>query len=190
LDGKDFSTLHWEQYGINALHKRNPPIMHRDLKSLNLLVTETWDVKVCDFGLSRFDTSSNMKTLTKVRGTYCYSAPELYGAQKFTIKSDIYSLGILLWEMAYRCIRKTYQQPFQEYPELTMDFQVLVAAAKKDQRPTTPPSCPVELKDLIARSLEKVPDRRPTTDDMITVLTSLEAQYVKDPALYDKAIVG
>ncbi len=53
--------------GIKDLHVHK--VLHRDLKTLNLLVTEDWQVKVCDFGLSRFDTSSNLATLNKGRGT-------------------------------------------------------------------------------------------------------------------------
>merc|ERR1712054_697262 len=55
--------------GINCLHSWKPQIVHRDLKSLNLLVDENWTVKVCDFGLSRF-TETNAATLNKLRGTY------------------------------------------------------------------------------------------------------------------------
>lgn len=177
-------------YGINSLHSWKPPIMHRDLKSLNLLVTDSWAVKVCDFGLSRFDTSSNLKTLSKLRGTFCYVAPEVYFGEKFTTKSDVYSIGILLWEMVNRCITKAYLHPFEEYPELTMDFQILIAATKKNQRPTTPASCPQELKDLIANCVEREPAKRPTTEELTTKLKALEEQYKKNQAAWDKAIVG
>jgi len=61
--------------GIECLHTWDPPIVHRDLKSLNLLVNEKWEVKVCDFGLSRFNTGSNLETLVKMRGTFAYCAP-------------------------------------------------------------------------------------------------------------------
>ena len=47
--------------GINALHSNEPMIMHRDLKSLNLLVTDDWHIKVADFGLSRFDTGRSAR---------------------------------------------------------------------------------------------------------------------------------
>ena len=77
---------------VNTLHSWNPPIVHRDLKSLNLLVDEYWTVKVTDFGLSRFTqgNQSNITTLGKLRGTYAYSAPELYFGETYTTKADVY----------------------------------------------------------------------------------------------------
>jgi len=51
--------------------------MHRDLKSLNLLVTSDWHIKLCDFGLSRFDVAENIQTMCKMRGTMAFCAPEV-----------------------------------------------------------------------------------------------------------------
>ena len=56
--------------GTATLHKHD--IVHRDLKSLNLLVTQDWIVKVADFGLARFNNEGNLETLNKMRGTMAY----------------------------------------------------------------------------------------------------------------------
>jgi serine/threonine protein kinase len=63
--------------GILALHNHTPSILHRDLKTLNVLVTSDLRCKLCDFGLSRFDTASSAQTLIKWRGTYDFIAPEV-----------------------------------------------------------------------------------------------------------------
>lgn len=81
--------------GIDCLHNCMPPILHRDLKSLNILVSENWEVKVADFGLSRFNTLSNHSSLGRICGTMAYCAPEVYKGERFGVKSDIYSLGIV-----------------------------------------------------------------------------------------------
>ena len=77
--------------GLAALHKSN--IFHRDLKSLNLLVTQEWHIKLADFGLSRFNTNDNMDTMKQMRGTFAYVDPEVYNNGMFTSASDIYSMG-------------------------------------------------------------------------------------------------
>jgi serine/threonine protein kinase len=69
--------------GMDCLHSWKPQIVHRDMKSLNLLVSDDWNLKVGDFGLSRFTTADNMETLTKLRGTPLYCAPVICFLDKF-----------------------------------------------------------------------------------------------------------
>lgn len=71
-----FSMLEQTISGIKALHSHDPPVLHRDLKTLNVLVTSEYKCKVCDFGLSRYNTSSNQDTLRQCRGTLAYVAKE------------------------------------------------------------------------------------------------------------------
>lgn len=173
---------------IQILHSNNPPIMHRDLKSLNLLVDSDWKVKVCDFGLSRFDTNSNLKTLSNLRGTYHYAAPEVYFGEKFTPKSDVFSIGIILWEMVYRVINQAYQAPFGEFPTLRLDFQILIASAKKNTRPTIPPSCPPELTNLIKKCFEKEAESRPSTLEVRETLEKLKDHFYHNKEVWEKTI--
>eukprot|EP01119_Soliformovum_irregulare_P016204 TRINITY_DN465_c1_g1_i4.p1 TRINITY_DN465_c1_g1~~TRINITY_DN465_c1_g1_i4.p1 ORF type:complete len:1124 (+),score=390.92 TRINITY_DN465_c1_g1_i4:174-3545(+) len=88
--------------GLQTLHNFNPQILHRDVKSMNFLVAENWCIKVCDFGLARASTGSNMSTLMKLRGTMCYLAPETCKGEQYSAASDIYSYGVCLWEIVYR----------------------------------------------------------------------------------------
>lgn len=82
--------------GLKDLHDQN--IIHRDLKSLNLLLSDTNRIKVCDFGLSR-EYSAELDTFKKLRGTYAYCAPEIFLGNNCTKKSDIFSMGIIFWEL-------------------------------------------------------------------------------------------
>jgi len=61
--------------GLKALHDSIPQILHRDLKSPNILVSQEWHIKIADFGLSRFVTADNMPTMKQMRGTYQYLDP-------------------------------------------------------------------------------------------------------------------
>jgi serine/threonine protein kinase len=108
--------------GLNYMHLQNPPIVHRDMKSLNILVTENWEVKICDLGLSRVATATYAHTLKKLRSTPVWSPPELVEQIAFSTKSDLYSFGVILWELTYRCIKGKYQRPFAEHKVLHFFF--------------------------------------------------------------------
>nr|ADE75969.1 unknown [Picea sitchensis] len=91
--------------GMNHLHRLNPPIVHRDLKSPNLLVDKTWTVKVCDFGLSRLKANTFLSSKSAA-GTPEWMAPEVLRDEPSNEKSDVYSFGVILWELI------TLQQPW------------------------------------------------------------------------------
>lgn len=80
------------------LHKNEPPIIHRDVKPDNILVTEGGDIKLLDFNISRQYTGKTDKD-TVPMGTYKYAAPEQYGIKETDARSDIYSLGITISEL-------------------------------------------------------------------------------------------
>ncbi|KAG6489677.1 hypothetical protein ZIOFF_050953 [Zingiber officinale] len=85
--------------GMNCLHTSIPTIVHRDLKSPNLLVDKNWTVKVCDFGLSRLKHSTFLSSKSTA-GTPEWMAPEVLRNEKSNEKCDVYSFGVILWELA------------------------------------------------------------------------------------------
>ncbi|KAL8149790.1 hypothetical protein AgCh_006703 [Apium graveolens] len=110
LAGKKSDVLTWEQRiliatdaaeGFEYLHHGcKPPIIHRDVKSTNILLTENFQGKLADFGLSRvipFQAGSHITTV--VAGTPGYLDPQYYRSNRLTEKSDVYSFGIVLLEM-------------------------------------------------------------------------------------------
>ncbi|KAL0392271.1 UNVERIFIED_CONTAM: putative serine/threonine-protein kinase PBL21 [Sesamum radiatum] len=87
--------------GLEYLHCRaNPPVIYRDLKSSNILLDNDYNVKLSDFGLAKLGpVGDKTHVSTRVMGTYGYCAPEYAMSGKLTLKSDIYSFGVVLLEL-------------------------------------------------------------------------------------------
>jgi serine/threonine protein kinase len=83
--------------GMNYLHSRQPPILHLDQKSPNILIDDRWRVKIADFGLSK------MRARTYVSnsgggGTPEWMAPEVLRSERYDEGADVYSFGVVMWE--------------------------------------------------------------------------------------------
>lgn len=160
--------------GIFSLHSLKPqPIFHRDIKSPNLLVDANWEVKVCDMGLARFNTDSNLDTLGKLCGTYSYLAPEIYFGKVYTDKSDVFSMGILYWEVANRFVKGKYEAPYDEY-SINLDFQIFLRVAEQNLRPTIPEGCPTSFVQLLHQCLHPEPETRPNSGQIVEILTKMQ----------------
>lgn len=146
--------------GMSYLHTR---LIHRDLKSHNLLVDQHWHVKICDFGLSRLF-EPHLNTLTAC-GTPCWTAPEVLRNERYTEKADVYSYGIVIWE----CLTRT--DPFAGMPP----FHVVFAVGTQGARPEVPKdgNWPTELLDLMQSCWQESPDLRPSFAEIVPVLTGL-----------------
>ncbi|KAJ0653404.1 putative protein kinase TKL-CTR1-DRK-2 family [Helianthus annuus] len=148
--------------GINYLHCLSPPIVHWDLKSLNLLVDKNWTVKVCDFGLSRFktDTFISSKAIT---GTPEWMAPEVLRGEPADEKSDVYSFGVILWELV------TMKQPWKGLNAA----QVVGAVAFQKRKLTIPSNASPALTSLMESCWADDPVQRPSFKSIVITLKKL-----------------
>jgi len=87
--------------GMDYLHTRPQPIIHRDLKSPNILVSHDWTVKVADFGVSRVVDYDKTMTTHDI-GSIPWLSPELLTQSRYSLASDVYAYGIVLWEILTR----------------------------------------------------------------------------------------
>tara|TARA_Y100000356_G_scaffold128240_1_gene127931 strand:+ start:94 stop:1146 length:1053 start_codon:yes stop_codon:yes gene_type:complete len=94
---------------IKFLHTCKPPIIYRDLKPENIMIDKFNNVKLTDFGLSRYMPEESKYKLTGGTGTIRYMAPEVYLGQKYDLKADVYSLGFILYYIIGG------KKPFNEY---------------------------------------------------------------------------
>src|SRR4051812_10530660 len=85
---------------MNYLHTYEPLIIHRDLKSHNLLVDKNFNLKVTDFGLAKFQVDHDPSTT--FCGTLPWTAPEVFLGVGYSEKADVYSYAIVLWELVTR----------------------------------------------------------------------------------------
>ncbi|WCJ44181.1 CRINKLY4 related 4 [Euphorbia peplus] len=134
--------------GIQYLHEYAvPPVIHRDIKSSNILLDESWTAKVSDFGLSQMgpeDAESHLSLFAA--GTVGYMDPEYYRLQQLTTKSDVYSFGVVLLEMlsGYKAIHKNENG----VPRNVVDFVVPYIVQDEIHRvldPKVPPPTPFEI---------------------------------------------
>ncbi|MDP2436815.1 MAG: serine/threonine-protein kinase [archaeon] len=155
--------------GLMYLHTRHPPIIHRDLKPHNILVNDNLVCKVADFGMARSILVENYTRHSTPRGTMAYLSPEVLTQQAWSQKSDVFSLGLCLWELF------SAQEIFAGLTTAAIVRGVLNHNLRPDIN-----TVPSELRPIIAQCWSSDPDRRPTSQQafqfLIRVLSDKRAE--------------
>eukprot|EP01129_Flabellula_baltica_P005472 TRINITY_DN1986_c0_g1_i6.p1 TRINITY_DN1986_c0_g1~~TRINITY_DN1986_c0_g1_i6.p1 ORF type:complete len:443 (-),score=84.77 TRINITY_DN1986_c0_g1_i6:284-1612(-) len=112
--------------GLLSFHSWTPELVHRDIKTKNVLVYNRYTVKLCDFGDSQA-VIGDLEEMGNACGTLLYLCPEVYLGEPFTPKSDIYAFGILLWELTNQHYTGKYAMPYSNLKKYHRDYQLLAA---------------------------------------------------------------
>ncbi|KAG9455706.1 hypothetical protein H6P81_000214 [Aristolochia fimbriata] len=154
--------------GMNYLHTSHPTIVHRDLKSPNLLVDKNWVVKVCDFGLSRLKHHTFLSSKSTA-GTPEWMAPEVLRNELSNEKCDVYSFGVILWELA------TLQMPWSGMNPM----QVVGAVGFQNRRLDIPKEVDPMVGQIICDCWQSDPNLRPSFAGLMASLKNLKRLNVE-----------
>ncbi|XP_048866896.1 tyrosine-protein kinase Lyn-like isoform X2 [Brienomyrus brachyistius] len=167
----DFSAQIAE--GMAYIEKKN--YIHRDLRAANVLVSDSLLCKIADFGLARIIEDNEYTAREGAKFPIKWTAPEAINYGSFTIKSDMWSFGILLYEII------TYGK--NPYPG--MSNSEVMTNLQRGYRMPIPEDCPTQLYELMTTCWKDKPEERPTFDYMQSVLddfyTATESQYQQQP---------
>ncbi|KAL9252138.1 Calcium/calmodulin-regulated receptor-like kinase 2-like protein [Drosera capensis] len=179
LHGDGEETLSWNErlqialdisHGIEYLHEGAvPPVVHRDLKSANILLDDSMRAKVADFGLSKEEHFDGRKSTLK--GTYGYMDPSYISTNKFSVKSDVYSFGVIIFELITAI---PAHQNLLDYVDLAgMDPDSVDEILDKRLVGKCNPARVRELAKIAYKCLHKTPRKRPAIGEVSRAIAKI-----------------
>ncbi|KAL9321203.1 hypothetical protein ACSQ67_013042 [Phaseolus vulgaris] len=155
--------------GMEYIHSQG--VIHRDLKPENILINEDYRLKIADFGIACEEASCDL--LADDPGTYRWMAPEMIKQKSYGKKVDVYSFGLILWEMLTGTI------PYEDMNPIQAAFAVV----NKNSRPVIPSDCPPAMRALVEQCWSLQPDKRPEFWQIVKILEQFESALARDGTL-------
>lgn len=154
--------------GLTYLYVKHH-IMHRDIKPSNVLINSRGSIKLCDFGVSGELVNSIADTFV---GTSTYMAPERIQGEKYTVKSDVWSFGLTIMELAIGKFPFNTNEHIDEDDSGPAGILDLLQQIVNEPAPKLPKSdaFPSILEDMIQKCLFKEPEKRPTPQELFVSL--------------------
>ncbi|XP_052182961.1 serine/threonine/tyrosine-protein kinase HT1-like [Diospyros lotus] len=155
--------------GMEYIHSQG--VIHRDLKPENILINQDFHIKIADFGIACEEAYCDI--LADDPGTYRWMAPEMVKRKSYDRKVDVYSFGLILWEMVAGTI---------PYEDMT-PIQAAFAVVNKNLRPAMPGDCPAAMGALIEQCWSLHPEKRPEFWQIVNVLEQFKSSLARDGTL-------
>ncbi|KAG8663210.1 probable serine/threonine-protein kinase PBL18 [Manihot esculenta] len=183
------TELHWRRRisialgvarGLEYLHTRRKPVIHRDLKASNVLLGKDFNAKLSDFGLSKFGPQDGETSLiTRVVGTRGYFAPEYFATGHLTLKTDVFSFGVVLLEIFSGCeaIKKHSDGVARDLAQWTkphLSNKVELHRVVDKKLGSIPMEEALDFAKVILRCLSSNPRTRPTMAEVVADLEKLQ----------------
>ena len=169
--------------GMKYLHDRS--IIHRDLKTDNILLDEDFRPHISDFGLSKFIEAGHTRSQTKFGGTLQYEAPEILQGLKYDQKVDVYSFAILMFEVL------TDSVPFPELEKEDFNtFNFISKLINENYRPKFTVPVKKSFTNLIERCWSKNPEERPDFGEIFTMLSNKNNNHEDEDLFLDDVDVN
>ncbi|KAH7464677.1 hypothetical protein PRIC1_005708 [Phytophthora ramorum] len=155
---------------LGYLHGLSPKVIHRDLKSKNILLDDAFRAKLSDFGISR--ERSVEDTMTAGVGTIYWTAPEVLMGKKYTEKADIFSFGIVMSELDTHAV--PYSDKRDNSGKKLQGMKIVQMVIRRSLRPTFTSDCPALVKELADRCLDADPDVRPSATELLRIIQRMQ----------------
>jgi len=161
--------------GMFYLHRQNPAIIHGDLKPLNVLLDDNFNVRIADYGLSKYKIAHASSSAVRMQAgitmmvpvvgfTPHYASPEMLETGQMSTRSDVYAFAIIMWELLTGKTPYFGRSPAQA---------ILFAVVKDNLRPEIPSNTPMKYKELMCACWAPKLTERPTFEEIVAKLDDL-----------------